>query len=127
MKSFLLSVSLLLTLSACQTHPNDTANISTVLLQNYVQNRCTHELNQRKEWQIVSILMSEKKKQEWENKICTCASEEAPKQLASTDFSPLLSQNGLSKISTEITIKTVNACVQRLLNPHSTLPKEYTK
>ena len=60
--------------------------------------------------------MTADKQREWENKICGCASEEAPNQITAADMTQLLSETGRTKVAAEVTAKTVTACVKRLYN-----------
>lgn len=43
-----------------------------------VESQCRAELDRRSEWRLTALAMSAEKQAEWENKICGCATEEAP-------------------------------------------------
>lgn len=90
------------------------AGIGTALVQSFVQNQCVGELQKRNEWRLIALAMSSEKQQEWENRICSCAGEEVPRQISAADLPSLLSQNGRDKVVADVTIKTVTACFQRL-------------
>ncbi|WP_373740298.1 hypothetical protein [Neisseria sp.] len=79
-----------------------------------VENQCRNELGKRKEWRLIALAMSAEKQEEWERKICGCAAEEAPNQLSAADLSQIFSESGRMRIATEVTAKTVTACVKRL-------------
>ena len=60
--------------------------------------------------------MSQAKQTEWENKICGCASEEAPNQITAAQLPELLTESGRVKVAAEVTTKTVTECYKRLFN-----------
>ena len=92
------------------------SNIGSTLLKTAIDNQCRTELNNRNEWRMIALAMTADKQREWENKICGCASEEAPNQITATDMTQLLSESGRTKVAAEVTAKTVTACVKRLYN-----------
>ena len=57
-------------------------NIGSNIVKTYVQNQCVSELQGRNEWRAIALAMSREKQSEWENKICGCATEEAPAKSA---------------------------------------------
>ncbi len=91
-----------------------TGSISNNLIKMYVDNQCRTELQSRNEWRLVSLAMSQEQQTEWENRICGCASEEAPKQITAADMPQLLTEQGRTRVLADVTVKTVTACVQRL-------------
>ena len=90
------------------------ASISKSAVQMYVQNKCVTELQSRNEWRTLALAMSQAKQTEWENKICGCASEEAPNQITAAQLPELLTESGRVKVAAEVTTKTVTACFKRL-------------
>ncbi|MDO4434292.1 MAG: hypothetical protein Q4B82_06915 [Alysiella sp.] len=110
-----------LTLSACSGtggsfNVNNAMKTGTALLKMYVQNQCIGELQSRNEWRLVALTMSRTKQQEWENKICSCVSEEAPNHITAADLPQLMSENGRVQMVANVTTQTVTACYQRLFS-----------
>ena len=79
-----------------------------------VDNQCRTELNKRNEWRVIALAMSAEKQTEWENKICGCASEEAPNQVSANDLVQILNPAQRTQTIAAVTAKTVTACVKRL-------------
>ena len=92
------------------------ASIGKSAVQMYVQNKCVTELQARPEWRTLALAMSQAKQTEWENKICGCASEEAPNQITAAQLPELLTESGRVKVAADVTTKTVTACFKRLFN-----------
>lgn len=112
MKKLSLLLGTMLLLSACE---NGTSGaIGRELAKSYINNQCHTELDNRQEWQLITMLMSKQTKTEWEGKICGCASEEASAQLTATDLAEMLTAQGKVKVLSRVTGKTVTACVKRL-------------
>ena len=84
------------------------------LIKAYVKNQCSAELNKRKEWRLITLAMSERQQQDWEDRICGCAAEEAPQQISAADLGQLISEEGRTRVAAEVTAKTVTACFKRL-------------
>lgn len=79
-----------------------------------VESQCRAELNKRSEWRLTALAMSAEKQAEWENKICGCATEEAPNQLTGNDVMQMLNQSTRNQALAALTVKTVSACFKRL-------------
>lgn len=79
-----------------------------------VGSQCRAELDKRSEWRLTALAMSAEKQAEWENKICGCATEEAPNQLTGNDVMHMLNQSTRNQAITTVTAKTVSACFKRL-------------
>ena len=92
----------------------NTSNIGANLFSMYVQNQCKTELQSRSEWRLAALAMSQSQQEAWENKICGCASEEAPNQITAAQLPELLTESGRVKVAAEVTTKTVTACFKRL-------------
>lgn len=90
--------------------------LGTKAVQMYVNNKCTSELQKRQEWRLATVALSAEQQTAWQNKICSCATEEAPQQLTAADMSELLTQQGREKVSAEVTVKTVSACYKKMFN-----------
>lgn len=88
--------------------------ISQSLIGTWVDSQCRAELNNRNEWRVVALAMTAQKQKEWENKICGCASQEAPKQLSAAELLQLGTQSGRTQVIANVTAKTVTACTERL-------------
>lgn len=121
MKKILTVVGTILALSACST--NDVASfgglgagtgVGSSIVKMAVENQCRTELNKRNEWRVVALAMSADKQEEWETKICGCASEEAPNQLSAAELMQVLSPATRTQAVASVTAKTVSACVKRL-------------
>lgn len=79
-----------------------------------VGSQCRAELDKRSEWRLTALAMSAEKQAEWENKICGCATEEAPNQLTGNDVMQMLNQSTRNQALAALTVKTVSACFKRL-------------
>jgi len=79
-----------------------------------VDHQCRSELNNRNEWRLVALTMSADKQREWEDKICGCASEEAPNQVSAQELMDVLNPSSRDRAIASVTVKTVNACFKRL-------------
>lgn len=108
-----------LILSACAVDGGSSAlntgtGIGSSLVKMAVDNQCRTELNKRNEWRMIALAMSAEKQAEWENRICGCASEEAPNQLTANELVQVLNANTRTQAVASVTAKTVNACFQRI-------------
>ncbi len=127
MKTAILALGAALTLAACGTMGGDATTTTGTgagqmggnLIRMYVDQQCRTELNSRNEWRVIALAMSQAQQTEWENRICGCASEEAPKQLTAADMTQIWTEEGRSRVVADVTVKTVTACVQRLYRPAS--------
>ena len=79
-----------------------------------VDHQCRSELNKRNEWRLIALTMSAEKQREWEDKICGCASEEAPNQVSAQELMDVLNPSSRDRAIASVTVKTVNACFKRL-------------
>jgi putative lipoprotein len=79
-----------------------------------VDHQCRSELNKRNEWRLIALTMSADKQREWEDKICGCASEEAPNQVSAQELMDVLNPSSRDRAIASVTVKTVNACFKRL-------------
>jgi lipoprotein len=89
--------------------------IARELISSQIDQQCHSQLNARQEWQLASALMGAENKQQWENKICGCVSEEAPAQMTTEDMLQVLNPASRDKVISQIAVKTVKACIRRVL------------
>lgn len=104
-------------LAGCAGSGFDTGSatgMGTSLAKMAVDSQCRTELNSRNEWRLVALAMTAEKQQEWENKICGCASEEALNQLTATEIAQAINPSTRTQAVANVTAKTVTACVNRL-------------
>lgn len=90
------------------------SSMGTSVVKMYVQNKCVNELQSRNEWRLAALAMTQEKQTEWENKICSCASEEAPNQVTAAELPQLMTESGRTKVAAEVATRTVTACYKRL-------------
>ena len=81
-----------------------------------VKQQCHSQLNARQEWQLASALMGAEIKQQWENKICGCVSEEAPSQMSGEEMIQVINPATRSQAVTNVAVKTVSACFNRIMS-----------
>lgn len=84
------------------------------LVKMYVNNQCRNELQSRNEWRMISLAMSAQQQRDWEDRICGCATEEAPQQISAADLGQLLTEQGRTRVAADVTARTVGACFKRL-------------
>ena len=121
MKKILAAAVSALLLGACASGTGTSMNglgsgtgIGSSVVKMAVENQCRTELNKRNEWRMVALAMSAEKQEEWESKICGCASEEAPNQLTANEMMQVLSPSTSTQALATVTAKTVTACVKRI-------------
>lgn len=88
--------------------------IGSSVVKMAVENQCRSELNKRNEWRMVALAMSAEKQEEWESKICGCASEEAHNHLTANEMMQVLNPSTRTQALATVTAKTVTACVKRV-------------
>ena len=116
---FVAATAAILALGGCAANggfdANQGMNMGSGLVKTMVDNQCRTELNNRNEWRVVALAMTAQKQREWEDKICGCASEEAPQHLNVNDMAAMLDPNQRTQVVANVTAKTVPACVNRLM------------
>ena len=116
---FVAATAAILALGGCAANggvdANQGMNMGSGLVKTMVDNQCRTELNNRNEWRVVALAMTAQKQREWEDKICGCASEEAPQHLNVNDMAAMLDPNQRTQVVANVTAKTVTACVNRLM------------
>lgn len=106
---------------------DDLANLSSIgnmaktgkldgssLMKELVDQQCRKQLNDRQEWQLISMLMSKNKKQAWEDRVCGCATEETVNAASSSDIVKVVNPSTRNETVAKITTKAVTACIKRL-------------
>ena len=104
-------------LGSCTTSGSLNQNaIARELISSQIDQQCHSQLNARQEWQLASALMGAEIKQQWENKICGCVSEEAPKQMSGEEMLQVLNPATRQQVVSNVAVKTVKACFARVLS-----------
>ena len=85
------------------------------LISSQIDQQCHSQLNARQEWQLASALMGAEIKQQWENKICGCVSEEAPAQMSGEEMLQVLNPATRQQVVSNVAVKTVKACFTRVM------------
>ncbi|MDO5639347.1 MAG: hypothetical protein Q4G28_05700 [Neisseria sp.] len=118
MKKILLAAAAVLALGACGTDGTggfDTGmGMGNSLVKTAIDNQCRTELNNRNEWRLAMLVQSAEQQRAWEDKICGCASEEAPNQMSATELMQVVNPATRTQAVASVTAKTVTACVKRL-------------
>jgi len=89
--------------------------IARELISSQIDQQCHSQLNARQEWQLASALMGAEIKQQWENKICGCVSEEAPAQMSGEEMLQVLNPATRAQVVSNVAVKTVKACFTRVM------------
>ncbi|MBF0803017.1 MULTISPECIES: hypothetical protein [Neisseria] len=113
-KIIALPLALLLAACAADGNINSGLGMGNALVKAALDNQCRAELNKRNEWRLIALAMTAEKQQEWENKICGCASEEAPNQITANEMVQIVNPATRAQAAASVTAKTVTACVKRL-------------
>lgn len=106
-----------LALGACSADGgslNSGLDMGNSLVKAAVDNQCRTELNKRNEWRLAMLTQSAAQQQAWEDKICGCASEEAPNQMTANELMQVVNPATRTQAVAGVTAKTVTACVKRL-------------
>ena len=104
-------------LGGCTTSGGLNQNaIARELISSQIDQQCHSQLNARQEWQLASALMGAEIKQQWENKICGCVSEEAPSQMSGEEMIQVINPATRSQAVTNVPVKTVSACFNRIMS-----------
>ena len=103
-------------LGGCTTSGGLNQNaIARELISSQIDQQCHSQLNARQEWQLASALMGAEIKQQWENKICGCVSEEAPAQMSGEEMLQVLNPATRQQVVSNVAVKTVKACFARVM------------
>lgn len=116
MKKFLAAAAAILVLGACSTDGTGSlgSGVGGSLVKTAIDNQCRTELNNRTEWRLAMLTQTAAQQQAWEDKICGCASEEAPNQMSTAELMQVVNPSTRAQAVAGVTAKTVTACVKRL-------------
>lgn len=95
----------------------DVAGIGNSMLKTVIDGQCRTELNNRNEWRMIALSMSAERQRQWEDRICSCVSEDALNQVSVADLTSMLDTNSRNQAVAKITARTVTSCVKRIYRP----------
>ena len=95
----------------------DMAGIGNSMLKTVIDGQCRTELNNRNEWRMIALSMSAERQRQWEDRICSCVSEDALDQVSVADLTSMLDTNSRNQAVAKITARTVTSCVKRIYRP----------
>lgn len=84
------------------------------LVKELVDKQCRDQLNDRQEWKLISMFMTDEKKAEWETKVCGCATEEAMNATSKEDLIKIANPSTRNETVVKVTETAVKACISRL-------------
>ena len=113
-KTLLFSFAVLL--AGCAADGRVSENLAREFVSPLVDQQCRTQLNKRQEWQIASALMGNEVKNQWENKICGCVSEEAPANMTNQEMLQVINPATRDQAVANVAVKTVSACIKRILH-----------
>jgi lipoprotein len=113
-KTLLFSFAVLL--AGCAADGRVSENLAREIVSPLVDQQCRTQLNKRQEWQIASALMGNEVKNQWENKICGCVSEEAPANMTNQEILQVINPATRDQAVANVAVKTVSACIKRILH-----------
>jgi hypothetical protein len=93
------------------------AGIGSSVLKTVIDGQCRTELNNRNEWRMIALSMSAERQRQWEDRICSCVSEDALNQVSVADLTSMLDTNSRNQAVAKITARTVTSCVKRIYRP----------
>ena len=93
------------------------AGIGSSVLKTVIDGQCRTELNNRNEWRMIALSMSAERQRQWEDRICSCVSEDALNQVSVADLTSMLDANSRNQAVAKITARTVTSCVKRIYRP----------
>lgn len=112
MKKLVLLLPLLL--SACMT-TDEQGGLSQAIVKPLLENECKGQLNNRQEWRVVSLILTEQKKAEIEQKICGCVSEEASQNITAENTVGLINPNTRTQTAATMAAQSLGGCVKRFI------------
>ena len=113
-KTLLFSFAVLL--AGCAADGRVSENLAREIVSPLVDQQCRTQLNKRQEWQIASALMGNEVKNQWENKICGCVSEDAPANMTNQEMLQVINPATRDQAVANVAVKTVSACIKRILH-----------
>lgn len=102
--------------AGCAADGRVSENLAREIVSPLVDQQCRTQLNKRQEWQIASALMGNEVKNQWENKICGCVSEEAPANMTNQEMLQVINPATRDQAVANVAVKTVSACIKRILH-----------
>lgn len=112
-KTLLFTLAVLL--AGCAANGRVSENMAREIVSPLVDQQCRTQLNKRQEWQIASALMGNEVKNQWENKICGCVSEEAPANMTNQEMLQVINPATRNQAVANVAVKAVGACIKRVL------------
>ena len=106
-KTLLFSFAVLL--AGCAADGRVSENLAREIVSPLVDQQCRTQLNKRQEWQIASALMGNEVKNQWENKICGCVSEEAPANMTNQEILQVINPATRDQAVANVAVKTVRS------------------
>lgn len=103
----------LLLLSACAS--NGAGGIQQSVVKPLLDQECRTQINNRNEWKIASVFLGSQKKQEIENKVCGCVSEEAANNMTTENTVGLLNPSTRAKTVTNMASQSIGACIKKFV------------
>ena len=114
MKKIVFLLPLLLTLTACATN-GEQNGISQTIIKPLLENECKVQLNDRQEWKMVSLILTAQKKDEIEQKVCGCVSEEASQNMTAENTVGLINPNTRTQTAATMAAQSLGGCVKRFI------------
>lgn len=112
MKKLGLLLPLLLTACAATDGQN---TISQAVVKPLLENECKVQLNNRQEWKMVSLILSNEKKLEIEQKVCGCVSEEGVRNMTTENTIGLVNPNTRAQTAATMATQSIGGCVKRFI------------
>ncbi|MBR6026147.1 MAG: hypothetical protein IK065_00915 [Neisseriaceae bacterium] len=112
MKKLVLLLPLLL--AACANNDGQ-GSISQAVVKPLLENECKVQLNNRQEWRVVSMVLTNAKKLEIEQKVCGCVSEEGTKNMTAENTIGLVNPNTRTQTAATMAAQSIGGCVKRFI------------
>ena len=101
-------------LAACSSGENGGSSVSKAIITPVLNNECHSQLEQQKLWQVAKLQFGSKA-EEYANRICSCASEQAAERITPAQMLKLSSDAGRIEVAKEVIPPTLSACYQQLV------------
>ncbi|MBP6563317.1 MAG: hypothetical protein KA214_07590 [Neisseriaceae bacterium] len=109
----LIMAAMVLGLTACSQ--SMVPSVGQSMITTTVTQECHKQLNKRAEWQAAKLLVTPEKAKQWEQKICDCVGEEAPKHVSMSDLATAVTNPAERvAIGARLTEETLSACVKKI-------------
>ncbi|MBR1374472.1 MAG: hypothetical protein IJ566_00100 [Cardiobacteriaceae bacterium] len=103
-----------LLLAACANGEDAGNTVSKAIITPILNNECHSQLEQQKLWQVAKLQFGAQA-QEYANRVCSCASEEAAERITPAQMIKLSSDAGRIEVAKEVIPPTLSACYQKLI------------